>query len=315
MVAIVIELLSLPMQAIQTLLRASIDYAGLFPPAALDIASAVHNYARYQSGEDAWALGRFIVPATRLSEFETAAAQHLSASHRWQLGALIGSDLDSDLQLITAFNRRQAARPVGGTAVDCVELKGSSVSAIDETMSRIPRHLQAYVEIPIEEDPAELIAAIGQQGARAKVRTGGVTQEAFPQSTDLVRFMARCIDANVPFKCTAGLHHALRAEYRLTYAPDSLSAVMFGFLNVFLTATLLRSGLPASEAEPVLEESSPKAFQVGEREISWRGHRLDTAALKAARERTIISFGSCSFTEPLEDLQALRLLEPRAQRA
>ena len=305
------------MQAIQTLLRASIDYAGLFPPAALDMASAVHNYARYQSGQDAWALGRFIVPATQLSEFETAAAPYLSAStsHRWQLGALIGSDLGSDLQLITAFNRRQAVQPEGGAVVDSVEVKGSSVSAIEDTMSQTPRHLQAYVEIPIEEDPTELIAAIGRQGARAKVRTGGVTRDAFPRSTDLVWFMARCIGAYVPFKCTAGLHHALRAEYRLTYAPDSLSGVMFGFLNVFLSATLLRSGLPASDAEQVLEESSPQAFQVGEREISWRGHRLDNAALKAARERTIISFGSCSFTEPLEDLQALRWLEPRAQRA
>jgi hypothetical protein len=304
------------MQAIQTLLRASIDYAGLFPPAALDMASAVHNYARYHSGAEAWALGRFIVPAPRLSEFEAAAATHLSASTspRWQLGALV-SDLGSDLPLITAFNRRHAARPEGGAVVDSVEVKGSSVSAIQETVSEIPRHLQAYVEIPIEEDPAELIAAIGRQGARAKVRTGGVAREAFPRSTDLVRFMARCIGADVPFKCTAGLHHALRAEYRLTYAPDSLSGVMFGFLNVFVTAALLRSGLPASDAEQALEESSPQAFQVGEREIAWRGHRLDNAALKAARERTIISFGSCSYTEPLDELQALRLLEPRAQRA
>jgi hypothetical protein len=305
------------MQAIHTLLRASIDYAGLFPPAALDMPTAVHNYARYQSGDDAWALGRFIVPAARLSEFETAATPHLSAStsRRWQLGALLGSDPGSDLQLITTFNRRQAAHPEGGAVVDSVEVKSSSVAAIEETMSHLPRHVQAYVEIPIEEDPAELIGAIGRQGGRAKVRTGGVTPEAFPRSTDLVRFMVQCIDANIPFKCTAGLHHALRAEYRLTYAPDSLRGVMFGFLNVFLTATLLRSGLPASDAEQVLEESSSEAFQVGEGEIVWRGHRLDNAALKAARERTIISFGSCSFTEPLEDLQTLRLLEPRAQRA
>jgi hypothetical protein len=317
MVAIVIELLSLPMQAIQTLLGASIDYAGLFPPAALDMATAVHNYARYQSGEDAWALGRFIVPVARLSELETAAAPYLSAStsRRWQLAALTGSDLESDLRLITTFNNRLAAPAEGGAVVDTIEVKASSVPAVEETVSQIPRHLQAYVEIPIEEDPAELIAAIGRQGARAKVRTGGVTREAFPRSTEVVRFMARCIDANIAFKCTAGLHHALRAEYRLTYARDSLSGVMFGFLNVFLAAALLRSGVPASAAEQVLEETSLNAFQVGEREISWRGHRLDTAALKAARERSIISFGSCSFTEPLEDLQALRLLTPRAQRA
>jgi hypothetical protein len=305
------------MQAIQTLLRASIDYAGLFPPAALDMAAAVHNYARYQSGEDAWALGRFIVPASRLPEFDTAAAPYISASmtRRWQLGALTGPDLESDLPLITTFNHQHSAHPEGGAVVDSIEVKASSVPAIKETMSQIPGHLQAYVEIPIEEDPAELLAAIAGRGARAKVRTGGVTREAFPRSEDLVRFMARCTEVNIPFKCTAGLHHALRAEYRLTYAPDSSTGVMFGFLNVFLAAALLRSGLPASAAEQVIEETSPQAFQVGEREIAWGGHRLDNAALKAARETTIISFGSCSFTEPLEDLQALRLLEPRAQRA
>jgi hypothetical protein len=303
------------MQAIQTLLRASIDYAGLFPPAALDMASAVHNYARYLSSEDAWALGRFIVPATRLSELETTAAPYVSAStsRRWQIGALIGSDLESDLPLIANFNRKHASH--GRPVIDTIEVKGSSVAGIEETMRRIPRDLQAYVEIPIEEDPAELITVIKRQRARAKVRTGGITREAFPSSKDLVRFMARCTTAETPFKCTAGLHHALRAEYRLTYAPDSLSGVMFGFLNVFLAAALLRSGLPASAAEQVLEETSLQAFQVAEREIGWRGHRLDNAALTAARERTIISFGSCSFTEPLEDLQALGLLEPRAQQA
>jgi hypothetical protein len=305
------------MQAIQTLLCASIDYAGLFPPAALDMATAVQNYARYRSGADAWALGRFIVPAARLSEFEAAAAAYLSASMsgRWQLGALTGSDLESDLRSITAFNHRTAVRSGGGAIIDSVEVKGSSVPAIEETISHIPQHLQAYVEIPIEGDPAELIATIGRLSARPKVRTGGVTREAFPRSRDLVRFMERCVTANTPFKCTAGLHHALRAEYRLTYAPDSLSGVMFGFLNVFLTAALLRSGLPASDAEQVLEETSPHAFRVGEREIAWRNHRLDERALRAARETTILSFGSCSFTEPLEDLQSLRLLEPRAQRA
>jgi hypothetical protein len=317
MVAIVIELLSLPMQTIHTLLDASIDYAGLFPPAALDMATAVHNYARYRAGEDAWALGRFIVPATRLSEFEMAAAPYLSASAsgRWQLGALTGSDQAADIDLITAFNRRHAAHPDRGSVVDSIEVKSSSVLSIEETVSQIPRHLQAYVEIPIEEDPAELIAAIGRQGARAKVRTGGVTREAFPRSKDLVRFMDRCIGADIPFKCTAGLHHALRAEYRLTYAPDSLSGVMFGFLNVFLTAVFLHSGLPASVAEQVLEETSPQAFQFGDREIAWGGHRLDDDLLRAARQNTIISFGSCSFNEPLEDLYNLRLLAPRAQRA
>ena len=301
------------MQAIQTLLRASIDYAGLFPPAALDMATAVDHYARYRSSDDAWALGRFILPASRLAEFEG----ELSASNgslSWPMAALVGPDLTSDLDLIAAFNRRRHASGTG-PSVDTIELKASSVTAVDELMSRVPRHLQAYVEIPIEEDPAELVAAIKRRGARAKVRTGGVTREAFPKTQDLARFLAGCITTRVAFKATAGLHHAVRAEYRLTYAADSPCGVMFGFLNVFLAVALLRDGLNLDRTEEVLEETSPRAFQVGEREISWRGRRLDLSALRGAREDGIISYGSCSFSEPLEDLRALQLLGTRAQRA
>jgi hypothetical protein len=303
------------MQAIQTLLRASIDYAGLFPPAALDMATAVDHYARYRSSDDAWALGRFILPASRLAEFEGTAAKQLPDSSgrlRWPIAALAGPDLIADLDLIAAFNRRHASGT--GPNVDTLELKASSVADVDELMFRVPQPLQAYVEIPIEEDPAELVAAIRRRGARAKVRTGGITRNAFPKTQDLARFLVRCITTRVAFKATAGLHHALRAEYRLTYVADSPCGVMFGFLNVFLAAALLRDGLGLDQAEELLEESSPQAFQVGEREISWRGHRLDLSALRGAREEAIVSFGSCSFSEPLEDLRALQLLGTRAQR-
>ena len=304
------------MQAIQTLLRASIDYAGLFPPAALDMATAVDNYASYRLSDDAWALGRFILPASRIGEFEAAAAKHLAVSGgrlHWPIAALAGPDLPSDLELVAAFNRRQSSATQPG--IDTVELKASAVNIMDELMSGVPQHLQAYVEIPIEEDPADLVAAIGRHRARAKVRTGGVTGDAFPKTQDLARFMHRCIAARVPFKATAGLHHALRAEYQLTYAPNSPCGVMLGFLNVFLAAALLRCGLNLDQTGEVLEESSSQAFQLGEREISWRGHRLDLSALRGAREEAIISFGSCSFSEPLEDLRSLRLLGTRAQRA
>ena len=96
--------------------------------------------------------------------------------------------------------------------------------------------------------PAPLVAAIARRGGRAKMRTGGVTAEAFPTAAQVLRFLRACTEARVPFKATAGLHHPLRAEYRLTYAPDSPRGTMFGFLNVFLTAVLLRHGLSDKDA-------------------------------------------------------------------
>ena len=101
------------------------------------------------------------------------------------------------------------------------------------------------------------LAAVRRLGGRAKVRTGGVTRDAFPTTSDLIRFLRRCVRAGLPFKATAGLHHPLRAEYRLTYAPDSPAGVMFGFLNLFLATAFLRAGMEETEAARLLEERSP----------------------------------------------------------
>jgi hypothetical protein len=306
------------MSAIHVLLGSSIDYAGLFPPAGLNMHNATANYARYLTSEAAWALGRFIVPVSRLSELEAIAERHLPmnpAVQPWRLSALGGGELGADLDLITEFNRRHASVSFPAARIDTLELKASSVDAIEETMQRMPSHLQAYIEIPIDEDPAELVAAIARGRGRAKVRTGGVTRESIPRTSDLVRFLQTCIRAQVPFKATAGLHHALRAEYRLTYEPDSPTGTMFGFLNLFLAAVFLRAGMSRDDAARVLEESSPDAFRIDDRGIGWQDHRLGQDALRGARETVISSFGSCSFTEPIDELQVLHLLEPRVPQA
>ena len=185
---------------------------------------------------------------------------------------------------------------------------GASAEVVERVLTSLPKHLQAYVEIPVGRDPAELVAAISRHGARAKVRTGGVTPEAFPATADLVRFLRTCVGAGVPFKATAGLHHALRASYRLTYAPDSPRGTMFGFLNVFLAAAFLREGMDNADAARLLEEADPRAFGFDDGGIAWRGRRIEAAAIRAAREQAIVSFGSCSFTEPMDDLASLYLL-------
>jgi hypothetical protein len=301
------------MNPLQILLRQSIDYAGLFPPAALDMPGAVANYAGYRTGPDAWALGRFVVPAARLDEFATALsgiAAAPSSGGAWPLAALAGPDVAGDLELIARFNDRASH-----ARIDTVELKAGSAAAIHDSMHRMPRHLQAYIEIPVDRDPAALIGTLSESKARAKVRTGGVTRDAFPEPHDLIRFMATCIRARVPFKATAGLHHPLRAEYRLTYEADSDRGVMFGFLNLFLAAAFLRAGRDERSAMQVLEERSPRAFQVEDDGVSWRHSQLSPEELRSAREEVIVSFGSCSFTEPLTELQALSLLEGRVRQA
>ena len=304
------------MNPVHALLRQSIDYAGLFPPAGLGMSAAVDNYLRYRAGPEAWALGRFIVPATRLAEFEEAAGDGSSqrtGRQPWQLSALVGPDLAGDLDQIAGFQRRQAGSAPGMT-VDTIEAKADGVNAIQETMRSVPGQIQVYFELPIERDPIDLLATVARVGARAKVRTGGVTPQAFPSTASLARFIHACVRAKVPFKATAGLHHALRAEYRLTYEEDSETGVMFGFLNLFLATALARNGMVEGDTRRILEESSPAAFRVDDAAISWRDQRFDRDALGRARE-SMVSFGSCSFTEPIDELQSLHWLEPKVHQA
>jgi len=307
-----------PGAVVGTLLAHAIDYAGLFPPAQLDMPGAVAEYASYVASPDAWALGRFVVPAGRLDELATVASEGPPSHERslgsapwgFRLSAVLGADLASDGERVVAFNAaHQYHEPQRWwSAVDAVELRAPTVDAVVRALRTVPHDLDRFVEIPVTGDPALLLRAIGTAGAFAKVRTGGTSPDAFPSSDDLARFLATCVAERVRFKATAGLHHPLRGEYALTYEPESANATMYGFLNVFLATALLRAGMPQSVARELLEEQDSKAVLFDDRGVRWRTHRLSVDQLLDAREIAIQSFGSCSFREPIDDLTALGIL-------
>ncbi len=288
--------------AVRTLLAGAIDYAGLFPPAALSMQDAVRNYGEYLNGRNAWALGRFVVPIARLDEFAAAAAAYIErADAAWPLSLLAGPGGSDEWAAVERVTLRGVAR-------DAIELRAQSPGDIRNAAARLPKRITAYYEIPIDDDPGDLIEAIGDVGAKAKVRTGGVTPDAFPRATDLARFIATCAGAGVPFKATAGLHHPLRAVYRLTYAPDSARGEMFGFLNVLLGAAFARTGLDADGVAELLDERDATALRFDAGGVTWRGHHVSLDGLRDAREILSLSFGSCSFAEPIIELQQLGLL-------
>ncbi|MBL0920569.1 MAG: hypothetical protein IBJ10_00390 [Phycisphaerales bacterium] len=327
-------------QSIRTLLSGIVDYAGLFPPAKLDMAPTVRNYAAHRAGRHAWMLGRLVLPTARLGECAEAIERLCESPGPeeawggvWRITALVAGagerdKLRADLDAAHAFNDRYApaddeAEPVDdGEAplpragmpallVDCIETKADNPNHIDSALHVIPEGLQAFFEIPIDRDPRGLVTALaGEPGVGAKVRTGGVTPEAFPTVENLARFIGACAAASTPFKATAGLHHPLRAEHRLTYEPNPPRATMFGFLNVFLAAALAQAehGPPGALAA-MLDESSADALRFGDLGVAWKSVRLDNARLARARETLALSFGSCSFEEPVQDLRAMGLLE------
>ncbi len=305
------------MKTLRSLLENLIDYAGLFPPAELPMAEAVKNYDAYRQSEYSWMLGKFILPASRLEEFEQAATEFWPRDGKagfWKLSVLGGANLKDDLANINRFSRRHSfGEPAAAVMpmqamIDTIEFNASTVAEIEAAMRVMHPTLTCFIEIPITNDPTELIRAIGAEGAFAKVRTGGVTADAFPSSQNLARFIAACAEEDVAFKATAGLHHPLRSLNRLTYQPDSASAMMHGFLNVFLAAAFAQSGTNIEQLVEILDETSLEAFRIEERSITWRDEMLVVGHIRNARHLFSMSFGSCSFTEPIEELQRLHLL-------
>ena len=237
-------------QSLHVLLEHLIDYAGLFPPAALSMQDAVRNYARYREGEYAWALGRFVVPQARVHEVPPEF-------------------------------------PMSVLGVDEVK------AATEEEVAGFPPSV--YVEIA----DVHLLDAIKRHGQRAKIRTGGITPDAFPAIENVAGFLRACKEKGVAFKATAGLHHPLRCVKPLTYEPNAPTGTMHGFVNVFLAAALL------DHAEGILAETDPGTFTFDDDGASWRGHRVSTEELRTMRRDFATSFGSCSFEEPISDLREL----------
>jgi hypothetical protein len=157
-----------------------------------------------------------------------------------------------------------------------------------------------YCELPVAE-----LDRVKAAGCCAKVRTGGVEPEAIPPVAELADFIRACAQRRLAFKATAGLHHPIRSEQPLTYAPDSPRAVTHGFLNVFIAACFAWHG--RCDIEPELGETDPSAFRFDDR-AHWRDWSLDAAEVADARANFAHGFGSCSFEEPVRDLQSLGLL-------
>ena len=296
--------------ALRVLLRGIVDYAGLFPPASLTMSAAIAEYSAHRASPEAWALGRFVLPAARLDEFETSAMKALprEAAQSWALSALLGSDLEEDIERVERFNARHGDVRSGAVMVDTVELKAHGSRDIMRAGELLDRRFDTYIEIPAnDENTAELVAAMSRTLAKAKLRTGGVTQDAFPSSVQVARFIVTCVRSEVAFKATAGLHHPWRAEYALTYAPDAPRGVMFGFLNVLLATALARSDASLPEIVDALEERDRNALTFDSDGIEWRRRSLSIFELQRARD-SLVSFGSCSFREPVADLRAMHLL-------
>jgi hypothetical protein len=287
--------------SVRELMSGLIDYAGLFPPARLGMREAVQSYFHYRQSVQSWMLGRFIVPATRMEEF--AKARSRFDGGEWRVSVLASASSWDDFRAIEQWN---ASRNRLFT-VDSYEVKVAGTEEIVAIADLAPTELATYFEF----SPAKLeefLPAVSDAGGSAKIRTGGMEADMFPSPALVANFIYRCALARICFKATAGLHHAMRAAYPITYEPDSPTALMHGFLNVFLAGAFAWSGASREELESLLEERNAVAFAFSDAGVRWRDRIVSIEDIGRSREQLAGAFGSCSFEEPIRDLQELKLV-------
>ena len=305
--------ITMPAPSLSMFLDGIVDFAGLFPPASLSMEEMVSDWARGLASEHDWMLGRLIVPVSRLGEFETAAAGRFPSredGNPWILSALLGGkddeSLESQIDQILRFNDQHSSDGNEADAIiDVVELRGSSVQSIENALDTLPEEIYPFFELSLEQDIRGLLAALVGSDAGAKIRTGGVTPELYPSTNQLAEFILQCAKADVPFKATAGLHHPLRNHN------DEVGVMQFGFLNVFLAGLVAVS----SEGEATVDELAPlltrcdlDGIVFGADAVTILDRRYDLAAIEDARIAFSLSFGSCSFDDPIKDLGVMGLL-------
>jgi len=286
-----------------------IDYAGLFPPASLDMPTAMGNYAEYLAGPDVCVLGRLVVPASRLHELS---AQPLPGeplpAHAWRISVIADDGLAEVKESALEFNCMHWDKSqLGHAIIDSVEIVVSSSTEVLAAAEIFQNGFTLFLEVPLIEDRDVVIASMARTRAAAKIRTGGVVPAAIPSSADVCRFLAVCIKNGVSFKATAGLHHAIRGDHPLTYRADSPRGMMHGYVNVLTATALLCARASPEAARAALDETDPAAISLAPGEARWRDHSLDDQHLHRARQM-MISFGSCSFREPVDEARALGIL-------
>jgi hypothetical protein len=309
--------------ALQAFLNRMIDYAGLYPPASLSLEDAIRNFVRYQDDPESWMLARFIIPASRLAELSQLADEVFPEEGLLSFSALgrSGNDrgeffenFDLDLLEINNFRNLHVSQVLVGmfeAVIPESELLDQLTS--DDLITEITDILLVEGLIPFFEAPFgedwELRAQIlinslrGLEDAGFKLRTGGIEARMFPSPQQVAWAIATARDAGVPMKATAGLHHPMR------HYNESVKTKMHGFINVF-GAGILASvyGLGVQEIQSILEDEDPANFKFDETGFAWKDVRADNEQIRRARENRFLSFGSCSFDEPREDLRGLGLM-------
>src|SRR4029077_8048262 len=222
--------------SLRALLTRAIDYAGMFPPCSVELEPALKNQAEYVRAPDSWMLSAFVLPVAKfgdaarfVSQFDKHHPLRVSAlGAKTENAAQFQTELGNAVEAIGSFQKAHVDLVSVGQ-LEMVLPKDIDVAKLAQVAARLADlKVQAYWETPAEsaEQTIALLARAKQPSFGYKLRTGGVTADAFPSSVQIARAILASTKHHVPMKFTAGLHHPIR-QFR-----DEVKTEMHGFLNV-----------------------------------------------------------------------------------
>ena len=275
--------------------RGLVDDAAVFPPGDAPLPEAV---AAYVGRRDAWyadLVGSFVVTDVALPEVTERVP--VSVVVTGGAGAVAGA-----LRLAAEHNL-----PVAGLEIalrDLDDLPGNArrvSAAVDAARSdgALDEDTPVYVELPQTEATTSWLAAadvVAEGEHRLKLRTGGLEADMFPTPEVLAGWVDAALDRETPFKCTAGLHHAI------AHRDHETGFAHHGFLNVLLATRQAFDGASTTEVAELLADHYPNDL------VALARTGLYSGDLTGAR-RWFVSFGSCSVQDPVDDLVGLGLAE------
>ncbi|MCM2424583.1 hypothetical protein [Streptomyces sp. RKAG337] len=273
-----------------------IDDAALFPPGDVPLPRALPAHLGYRTAWFADLVGPFVFPAPRLGELAAAIAA-LPGDDVIGIGLTVPGGTPALLPALDLLAKVSTARLA---AVEIALPDGAAIGAALTVLDReLPADVTAHVEVPrgaLGPDVADALAA-GRH--HAKLRTGGTAAAAFPGEAELAGAILTCASRGLAFKCTAGLHHALR------HTDPATGFEHHGFLNVLLATDAALDGAGSDAVAALLAERAAGT-------VRDRVERLGAEGVARVRS-AFTSVGSCSVHEPVDDLIALGLLTAPAE--
>lgn len=276
--------------------RALIDDAAIFPPGEASLPDAVEQHRRYQVMETASCVGPFVVGAGSVNQLATLV-------DRQEFPQGLRVSVVAAQQQVTDVLQSVARLPDLVLAGLEVRLPADATAADVSAVADLQRSIggtAVFVELARTTDSPsanwqDAVAALGRSGLRLKLRTGGMSADLFPSERELALAISTAVLHGTAFKCTAGLHNAVR------HRDPGTGFEHHGFLNVLLATLDALSGADRSRVQARLAERRGATLAADLRAAA-------PAQLLRARSM-FLSFGSCSVQEPLADLEALGVLD------